>query len=225
MNPDAAHPDEPGPVTGTVTRLARQSRRPDRVSVFLDGRFAFGLAADVVVSLGLGKGSVVDETEYARIQRAGSQFDARQAALALLSRRPMTEAELHRKLVGKAYDPDVAAQVVARLREIGYVNDAEYAAAYAVSRSRARGYGPRRILLELRHRGIAEDLARQAVETLKEGTDSAASALEAARRAWPRLARETDRRKRTARLYGYLARRGFDHDDILAAVTELEGAG
>lgn len=224
MIPETDRVAEPAPVTGTVTRLARQSRGPDRVSVFLDGRFAFGLAADVVVSLGLEEGSVVDEAEYTRIQRADGQFEARQTALTLLSRRPMSEAELHRKLLVKAFDPEVADRVVVRLRELGYLNDAEYASTYATSRSRARGYGPRRILLELRRRGIPEDLARNAVETLKAESDSAGLALEAARRAWPRYARETDRRKRTARLYGFLARRGFDHDTILAAVAELDGA-
>ena len=41
---------------GTITRIVRQKKDPDRASVFLDDAFAFGLAVDLVIDAGLRKG-------------------------------------------------------------------------------------------------------------------------------------------------------------------------
>ena len=61
------HPDEPQQNLrdGTITRVARQQRDPERVSVFIDGAFAFGLTLDLAVEAGLRKGRTLTVDEQA----------------------------------------------------------------------------------------------------------------------------------------------------------------
>lgn len=210
------------PVSGTVTRVAAQARRADRVSVYLDDAFAFGLPAEVAVAAGLVKGRVLGEAEVESLRSEGGLHDAKQTALSLLARRAFSEAEMRGRLISRGHPESVADRVVDRLRELGYLDDARFAAAYTSGRFQARGYGPRRILQDLRRRGVSDAVARQAVSTLQEEVDPVQAALASARKVWPRLSREPDRRKREARLHGYLARRGFDSDTIRAVLPHLD---
>lgn len=210
------------PASGTVTRVVAQARRADRVSVYLDDTFAFGIPAEVAVAAGLVKGRFLDETEVVSLRSEGGLHDAKQAALSLLARRAFSEAEMRSRLMSRGHPESVADRVVDRLRELGYLDDARFAASYSSGRFRSKGYGPRRILQDLRRRGVSDAVARQAVSTLQEDVDPVQAALASARKVWPRLSREPDRRKREARLHGYLARRGFDSDTIRAVLPRLE---
>lgn len=216
------HPGEDRPRSGTVSRIVAQARRTDRVSVYLDGEFAFGLPADVAVAAGIIKGRSLDEAEVASLLADGALHEAKQLALALLSRRAFTEAGMRQRLVARGHTESTAERVVARLVELGYLDDARFAASHAAGRARARQYGPRRILQDLRRHGVPEAVAQQAVLALQESVDSVQTALDAALKAWPRISREPDRRRRAARLYGFLARRGFDSDTILSVLSRLE---
>jgi regulatory protein len=81
-------------------------------------------------------------------------------ALGLLARREHSAAELKRKLQQKGYasaDIDVG---VSQLLLDGSVSDRRFTEAYVNMRMN-RGYGPMRIMAELRERGIAAELANE----------------------------------------------------------------
>ena len=58
INPSTDHCEEPARelCAGTITRVAQQKRDPERVSVFIDDEYAFGLTLDLVAREGLKKG-------------------------------------------------------------------------------------------------------------------------------------------------------------------------
>ena len=82
-------------------------------------------------------------------------------AAAMLGRRSLSESQLRQKLLDKQVEEDAADWAVERMQEYGFVDDAAYAAMKAQALA-DRGYGPRRIVQELRRRGIERDLAEQA---------------------------------------------------------------
>lgn len=214
--------DHSGFHPGTITAVTAQARDPGRVSVFVDGRFALGLPAEAAVQLGLRPGVELDETRFAEALRADTVYRAKQKALGLLAHRPRAVAEVADRLGRAGFEADVVDTVLSRLADLGYLDDRAFALAYARSRAAGRGYGSRRIHAELRRRGIDEETARDAVQDLEAERDPFEDALAAGRRAWSRVAAEADARRRRSRLYGHLARRGFDPDTIGRVIDLLE---
>ena len=129
-------------------------------------------------------------------------------ALALLTRRSYSEAELRRKLEG--FDPDEVEAVVERLRKWGYLNDQAYAQAFVARR--LRRYGPRRLRYELLRRGVSEQLVDELMNEWDE--------VEAAFRVLvSRAPRYRERRERAVR---FLVGRGFSLDAALSAYERLQ---
>lgn len=207
---------------GTVTRLVAQQHDPDRVSVYLDGDFAFGLHRDLVLDRGLRKGQTLDVATQEALLADDARLRARAAALAYLVSRARTRREVADRLRRDDVPETVVDEVLAWLSERGYLDDDAYARQYAESRRRAQGLGPQRIRQELRRRGIDADTAGEAVgETFDDPDATADDALAVARKRLPTLLREPDARKRTRKLYDYLARRGFDGDTVRRVLDAL----
>lgn len=207
---------------GTVTRLVAQHKNPNRVSVFIDGTFAFGMHVDLVVEFGLHKGKALDVEAQQEIVSADRVRAAREAAMGYLSYGARTEREVRQKLIRSGFDEHVAEDTVARLRELGYLDDAAYARSYVEARFRNRGYGPGRLRGDLLRRGIAAALIDAVLDDLTEQEDMLEAARRHAEKRWPRLADEPDARKRRKKLSDYLVRRGFSYDIACSIIDELE---
>ena len=203
-----------------ITSLPPQKHDPDRVSVFVDGAFRLGLSAEVVLAAGLRVGDVVDEARIAELERRDQAWQAREAALRLLAVRPRSAAELARRLRMKGYGPEVAEEVIGRLRELGMMDDAAFAGMLVRDRVRLRPQGTRRLANELRQKGVDEETARAAIRETMEGeeTDDRDLARRAAEKWRPRAGEEPERARR--RLHGFLARRGFDGETIREVIDE-----
>lgn len=214
-----------------ITALKPQEHHPERVNVFVDGEFRCGLALELALGGGLRVGEDVGEETLRSLVRRDLLWKARDAALHLLGYRARTEAELRRRLLRKEFPEDVVEECVADLVDRGFVDDAQFAAAFVRDRVRARPRGTRRLVQELRARGVAGETAGQVVEETLE--NEAVSELELAREAaeaWARRAfsgradhgrPEGDPWEVRRRLFGYLTRRGFGVEVIRAVMDEV----
>ena len=148
---------------------------------------------------------------------------AREAALRLLERTRRTRSDLERSLRDKGYSPSIVGEVLERLAAVGLVDDVEYARAFLAGRLGRRAAGWRRLLQELRRRGIsAEDAgaARARLEEIQGAADEAAMARRVLAQVAARYA-ALDPRVRRQRLYALLVRRGFEGDVIEQALREM----
>jgi regulatory protein len=140
------------------------------------------------------------------------------AAARFLEVRPRSVAEVRRRLRSAGYAAVLVEGAVARLVELGFLDDAAFARAWVESRDRARPRGERALRLELRQKGVGREEADEALGERRDDADEGgrrASADEAAaerlltRRA-AQLGRVPDPRVRRQRAYALLARNGFD---------------
>ena len=143
-------------------------------------------------------------------------------ALNLLSARPYATRALHRKLIQKQYSAADADDAIRRLVDNGLLDDAKYAEQYARSRITTTGVSKRRLQQDLYRKGIKGDLATNAIANVLESEEIDPTAvLEGV--AKKKLASMGDlgpvilRR----RLFGFLARRGYDVDAIKSVVGRL----
>jgi len=149
---------------------------------------------------------------------------ARQAAAAILSYRTYSSNAVFDKLIEKGYSEQESAEAVEWLTELGYLNDAAYAAD-VIRAQRAKGYGPKRILLYLQTRGISREMAEEALDDAfgdEDSSDSAAKAIDAFLLKHVKCASEAPERAERQKLAMALARRGFDYSDIRAGLERLE---
>lgn len=143
-------------------------------------------------------------------------------ALDALSRRSRSASELTRWLREREHDPEEIASAVERLTASGLLDDAKFAAVFARSRLIDRKLSKRRVLTELSRRGVARDIAGQAVNAVMEdeGVDEEAQVVLVAERKFRSLAR-LDRQVAYRRLSGFLARRGYDGDVVRRVVARV----
>ena len=208
-------------MAGTITSLRVQEKNPNRVSVFLDGAFAFGVYGDLVLEYGLVKGRRLSDDEVAQIQAADAVFVAKATAMHYLAHKARTEAEVRRKLQRSDLPEQAVEQAIQRLHALGYLDDDAYTREYVRSRFRTKGYGPQRLRADLRRRGVAPALIEAALAELLGADDRLTAAREQALQRWPRLAREPDPRKRRKKLSDFLLRRGFTYDTVRQVVDEV----
>ena len=209
-------------IPGSITSLKAQVKRPGRVSVFIDGRFAFGVNQDVVLEFGLKKGLELSVEEQRRILERESEFRARSTALNFISYRNRTEEEIRRRLARSEYGEDVIDSVVEFLKKAGLIDDASFAVSYAEGRFKTGGYGPRRVQYDLRRKGVGRAAADRAVEEVFSEADEVISkARDLGSRRWEQLAREEDERKRRKKVFDYLVRRGYPHGMVRSIIDEM----
>ncbi len=206
---------------GTITRLAQQKKDLDRVSVFLDDAFAFGLAIDLVIEASLSKGQHLTAGQQRALLVRQETFAAKASALSGIANRARTRSEVADALARKGFAETIIADTVADLERLGLVDDAAYARAFARGRFSARGYGPARLRQDLQRKGVAREAIEAALSELTEAEDMGDAAREQAAKKWRSLASEDDLRKRKKKTMDYLVRRGFGFDSARSAVDAV----
>jgi len=201
-------------MAGTITALRFQKRNKDRVNVYLDDQFAFGLA--VVEAIHLEIGQMLSDDEIARLQIRDQVEKAYQRALNFLSYRPRSEDEVRRNLRKKEIKEPVIEEVIERLTRGELLDDREFARYWVENRLRFNPRGLRGLRHELRQKGLANRIIDETLEDL----DVEAAARKAAEAGVRRLQELEDRDFRR-KLQAYLKRRGFSYAVIAPLIEEL----
>lgn len=142
-------------------------------------------------------------------QRAegGTESQAKDACLRLLTDRARSRSELETKLSGRGFEPEIITKVLDRLQEIGLIDDADFANQWVHSRHTYSGKGKRALAVELRLKGIDQDVASEALSQI-DPEDERERAAELVRRKLKNKPVD-DRDKVTRRLVSMLARKGY----------------
>lgn len=199
-----------------ITALTYQKKNPDRVNVYLDGRFALGVPDIVAARLKVGQD--LSEAEVQALKQEGDVETAYGRTLDYLSYRPRSRQEVALYLQKREIAPDEVELVLERLERAGLVDDEAFAHFWVENRERFRPRGPQALRYELRQKGISERLIDEVV-TQVDASDSAYRSAEKKARQWGHLDEETFRRK----LVAYLTRRGFDYP-VAREVTDRHWA-
>lgn len=158
----------------------------------------------------LEQGASFDPDEYDSWLKGKLYRPALQLAVSWLAQRSMAEKEIRDHLLRIGYRDNVAEAVILRLRQEGFLNDAEFARQWAESRSGQR-LGAYRITRELRKKGIEPEEIRDALSQIDpEAQLEAAAAL--AKKGLSRAKADEDKAKTERRTLAMLARRGYSFD-------------
>jgi len=201
-------------VEGRITALTFQKRNQERVNVYLDGRFAFGLAAIQAATLRVGQ--FVSASEVAELRERDSEEQAYEWALNLLAYRPRSAAEISRRLHQADFPSWAIEGALARLEELRLIDDHAFARYWVENREEFRPRGRRMLRWELQQKGVADEIIDEVLAPLD---DTATACRLARKRASP--LRHLDEATFHRRLGAYLARRGFPYPIIGDVVREV----
>ena len=146
-------------------------------------------------------------------------------ALKLISVKPRSVAELRGRLLEKEWaEAAVVERALARLEELGYLNDEQFAADYAASRLAAKPLGRTRLRRDLQRKPVPSQFAEGALdEAYAERSEEELVARAIAKRV--RLKGAPATREEAKKLFDYLMRLGFSYDLVLRKVREAAKGG
>ena len=202
-------------MAGTITAIKVQRRNPQRVAIYLDGEFAFGLARIVAAWLNIGK--ELSDEDILKFKAQDTLEVAYQKALHFISYRPRATAEVQKKLVEKGFSEAVVVDTLDRLQRNGLLNDAQFAQAWVENRMTFRPRSRRVMAFELRQKGLVDETIDQA---LGEQVDEESLAYQAGQRQARRLA-GLELKEFRVKLGAFLGRRGFSYDVVRPVVDRL----
>lgn len=198
-----------------ITALTAQKKNPNRINVFLDGEFAFGLARIVAAWLRVGQLLTVDQIE--RLKDQDTFEVAYQKGLHFLSYRARSESEVQKKLRDQGFEEVLVDAVIERLKGNGILGDHQFARDWVENRSTFRPRSKRLMTLELRQKGVAEEEIQKA---LANAGDENSLAYQTAVPYLRRLA-GTDWGTFRKKMAGFLSRRGFSYGTMEPILHQL----
>ncbi|MGQ9678596.1 MAG: RecX family transcriptional regulator [bacterium] len=199
-----------------ITGLKPQKRSKKRVSVFVDGEFAFSLDRETVKAFRLREGGRVDARLLEEAVLTEQRGKCQEYALLLFSYRARSEKELRQRLEKKGWTPAVIEEVIKNLKKTGLVDDEKLARRFVHDRITVGHKGKSRVKAELNRLGIAKEKIEQALKEAPDETEAAQMVLDHFLPRYQNLDPITKKR----RLAGLLARRGFSLETINRLMKE-----
>ena len=196
-----------------ITAISVQKKNPNRVNIYLDGEFAFGVAR--ITAAWLKNGDELSDEKIAKLLAEDSREWAYQQAMLFLSYRARSEKEIRQNLRKHEMPEEVIEETLERLRKAGLANDNEFAQTWVENRNTFRPRSRRALAMELRQKGLDDETVHSAVQ---EWTKNAL-AYEAAQKRLGRL-KGLEWNEFRKKLSEFLARRGFPYSVIAPIVTQ-----
>ena len=186
-----------------ITAITPQKKDKTRCNIEVDGRFYCGMSLVTVMQYRLKTGMEISEGELAKIQLESEKETALDKALFHITATMKTEREIRDFLKKKGYLEDVQDDVIARMREYGFLDDAVYARAYVESMAKRKG--ARLIEAELKRKGVADEAISEALADVTGEDEAAKNALKKFLRG-----KDVTDKKVLQRAYSNLLSKGFD---------------
>ena len=203
-----------------ITAIKPTQRDPGRYTIRVDRKVVATLPIRRIEELGLATGQNWDDALAVKVAQAAVFDKALRQAMNRLNRRAMSRRDLGRKLKDLDYDAAVCEQVLDHLTEKGYLDDQAFGRALIDATLRRKPAGPQLLRQKLYQKGLNTSLIEKLVSEATDAQDLAPGAVELARKKLRTLQRVNPETRRR-RLYGLLARRGFNPDTISSVMSEL----
>jgi len=198
-----------------ITKIEPQKRN-DRVNIYIDDEFAFGLMAEIQYKYDLFVGMEIDQEYIEKVLLEEELAKAKDQALGYLCYRQRSEKEIIDKLRGKDFSEDIIENTLVFLREYNFVDDLEFARSFTKDKINLNKFGPQRIRHELYRKGISRDI----IDEVLDEDNEYSRALELAKKKLPSY-KNDDKAAKYRKLGGFLQRKGYSYECVSRILKEL----
>jgi regulatory protein len=198
-----------------ITALKAQKRNHQRVNVYLDGEFAFGLSRIVAAWLHIGQ--ELNDEKIADLKFEDELEMGYQRAIKFISYRMRSVSEVQQNLNKQGISEDTIEAVIDRLQKNGLLDDLSFSQMWVENRNEFRPRSHRMLAIELQQKGIHSKIISQILEETTSDEELAYAAAHKQIRKYEQLEWQEFRRK----LSSFLARRGFSYATIKPIVEQV----
>ncbi len=202
-----------------ITRIEYQKNNKDRVNIYLDDKFGFGVDLNIMIKYGLAKNMELDDEFITRILISEDKAKLYNYAISVLSRGSKSEKELKLKLADKGYDNESINSAIEKLKENKYIDDDYYCKKFINDKINISKYGKRRIKEALVSKGIDRQLIEKNISYVSQDDEiNRAYAL-----AEKKLKSLTDAEpiKKKMKISSFLLNKGFDYEIVNKISSKL----
>ncbi|MGL4363266.1 MAG: hypothetical protein ACRCSG_08395 [Cellulosilyticaceae bacterium] len=137
-----------------ITSIEPQKKDPERVSIFINEKFDFGITVKMLERYGLHIGQVLTQESYETLMEKMLLDKAKYRALDYLASHHKTEWQVREKLTKLEYGTHVIDAVIDFLIQYKYIDDMAYATRYTEQKARIGRKSGRQIQSLLYSKGI-----------------------------------------------------------------------
>ncbi len=205
-----------------ITALAPTKRDPSRITIKVNGKAVATMVRARIEELALHEGMAWDDALAQRVQQAAAVDKAMRDAMTRLSRRMLSSGDMRRKLRQRDHDAPVIDEALERLEALDLIDDEAFGRALIAETLRRKPAGPKLLRSKLMQKGLDRELIdRLLAELTPVGDDAVHGAVELIEKKLRSMG-NLDENTRKRRLWGMLARRGFEADVIEQAMRQID---
>jgi regulatory protein len=197
-----------------ITALTLQKRNRQRVNIYLDGEFAFGLAG--ILAAWMQVGQTLSDEKIAQLKAEDEREVAYQRAIKFMNYRLRTESEIRQNLRKHAVSENVLNEVIQRLHQAGLLDDRLFADAWVENRIDLLPRSRRALAFELKQHGVDQQIIEQSLAQVDDNQIAYRAAVRQSRKF-----KELDWQNFRQKMYGFLARRGFNYETSTPVVKRV----
>jgi regulatory protein len=198
-----------------ITSIKQQAKRSDRYSIFVEGKYSFSLSEGALIENKLASGQELSSEQVKDFKRLSTDDKLYHQALRYVAIRPRTEWEISFYLQRKQASPSLISSTLNKLRNIDLINDEKYARSFVNDRKLLRPTSRRKLIAELKKKRISDEIIQKVLGGDKQDDQVAIQEVIVRKR------RQT-KYQDDLKLMQYLARQGFNYDDIKRALQKTE---
>lgn len=195
-----------------VTAIKQQARRTDRYSIFVDDKYSFSLSEKALLESKLAGGQELTKGQVREFKKVSVDDKLYNNALRYVALRPRSRWEIESYLQRKDASPALQDTILSKLSIAGFIDDEKFAKAFVADRQLLRPTSKRKLILELRRKRIGDEIIQEAIRKV-EPTDELTALEEVVERKRRQVKYQDD-----IKLMQYLARQGFNYDDIKVVI-------
>jgi len=209
-----------------ITAISAQIRNENRVNVSVDGTYRFSLDIYQLISLGIKIGNEYEEADLIAFEQESQFGKVYSRTLEYCLMRPHSAKEikdyLYRKTkptidknnqIKPGVPVEITGRVFDRLVDKGYIDDRKFANYWVENRSLTKGLSRRKLISELRSKGVDISIIEQSINNSQRSDDDEIKKI---------IAKKRSRYPDDKKLIMYLARQGFSYDVIKQAISVAE---
>ncbi len=200
-----------------ITDIESQKNR-DRVNIYIDHKFAFGLTYEISYKHGLEIDKVVDSDFIENVLKAEEQIKTNNSALNLIAYRQRSVKEIYDSLKKKGYEEIYISKAIEYCSAQNYLNDEHFAQSFIKDKQNLNKLGSKRIRYELINKGISNEIIEKTLQI--EPEDEYGIALELAEKKIKSYNGQ-DRNSIYRKLGGFLQRKGYPYDIVAKVLNHV----
>lgn len=199
-----------------ISKIETQKRHADRVSVFIDGAFRFGLSKSLALKYDLVEDREITEAEIETVLYQEEKEKIRERAFRLLGFRDRSVQEMRERLLRLGYDAARVEETIAELVADQTLDDRRFSRAFTDDYTNLKPKGNQFLRRELKHKKVAAEI----IEEVAGGRDEKALIRRLIATKLGRFDRLNPKQRQ--KIVRYLAYRGFALGNILDILRDRD---